>query len=190
MDVQMRRSAYTLLEMMAAMAVVLIVAAASVPSVQGFFGSFKVNGAVDSVRGAWAQARARAIEEGRPYRFSVIPDTGYYRLAPDDSSWWSGNGAPDQEGTMLEDSLPAGVVFRLGDSPGQANNDSCHNLTDPPPSTAGPDAYSYPIVFNPDGTASQDAEIAFAMRGAPGVTLTLRRWTGAVTVRHQPNGGH
>jgi prepilin-type N-terminal cleavage/methylation domain-containing protein len=187
MDVQKRRSAYTLLEMMAAMAVVLIVAAASVPSVQGFFGTFKVNGAVDSVRAAWAQARGRAIEEGRPYRFSIIPDTGYYRLAPDDSSWWSGNGG-DQEGTLIEESLPAGVVFRLGDSSGPACADGAHNFTDPPPSTAGPEAYSYPIVFNPDGTTSQDAEIAFAMKGSAGVTLTLRRWTGAVTVRQPTNG--
>ena len=95
------RRGYTLLELVLVLAVVVMVSAIAYPSLKGMYGHYKMTGAVDSVRAAWAQARAHAIEEGRPYRFAVVPDTGEH----DD------DGDDDQDFEQREG--PAGCAGRL-----------------------------------------------------------------------------
>src|SRR5205823_5567068 len=79
-----------------------------VPSLQGMYGYYKKTGAVDAVRAAWAQARSRAIDEGRPYRFSAVPGTGRFSVAPDQPAPGS-NSSGQVSG--IEGSLPEGVSF-------------------------------------------------------------------------------
>src|SRR5262245_26003542 len=100
-----RRAGFTLFEVVLVMAVLVIAAALTYPSLKGMYGYFKVHGAVDSVRAAWAQARAHAIEEGRPYRFAVEPDGSHYRVAPDHNDFW--NGGSTEGGHVLQEALPA-----------------------------------------------------------------------------------
>jgi Tfp pilus assembly protein FimT len=150
-------------------AVITIAATLVIPSLEGMYGYYKKNGAVDAVKAAWAQARSRAIEEGRPYRFTALPGTGRFRLAPDQT----GSGAApasDSAGQagVVEGSLPEGVTF----------------------SGAGAaDGSGEPIVFLPDGTARDDAEVMFQVRGARPTALRLRALTGAVTVRAADSPG-
>jgi len=189
MDVRKRRSGYTLLEVVVATMVVVIMAGVSMPSVRVMFGSFKVHGAADTVRGAWAQARGRAIDEGRPYRFAVIPDSGYFRVAPDDASYWGGSGGQDSHaGMVLEESLPAGVHFNINGNTSVAP-DRGDSLAEPGPAPVGASAYTFAITFQADGTVDQDAEVIFQMQNAASVCLCLRSMTGAVTLKTLSGGG-
>jgi type II secretory pathway pseudopilin PulG len=195
-----RRKGYTLLELVLVCLLITIVAALGLPYVLNMSGPYRMNAAVDSVRSAWAQARGRAIEEGRPYRFAVIPGTGYYRVAPDDNDFWSGSSSPafdpHKPSLVLERALPRGVRFAVA-SGGQSaaapssGKEEGGGLDDgmTPPQPRPPSEYTSPIVFLPNGTAREDAEVRFSVRGAKEKTLSLRGLTGVVTVKSD-KGGH
>jgi Tfp pilus assembly protein FimT len=176
-----RRPAYTLFELVLTTAVIAITAAVTVPSIDGMYPSYKLNASVDAVRAAWAQGRAHAIEEGRPYRFAVTPGTGSYRLAADDSVADGGQASDsDQSSTpayIIQERLPQGVSFALAQEDGQQQQ-----------TQASSDGLSTVAVFLPDGTARDDAEVRFQVKGALPKTVKLRGLTGAVTV-HQEGGG-
>ncbi len=173
-----RRPAYTLFELVLTAAVIAMVAAVSAPSLDGMYPTYKLNAAVDAVRAAWALGRAHAIEEGRPYRFAVVPGTGNYHLAPDDDAADGGQTAdsdPDHVSFNLQRQLPQGVTFASAQNDSQSTESS-------------PDGLSTVAVFLPDGTARDDAEVRFQVKGATPKSIKLRSLTGAVTV-HQDNGG-
>jgi len=184
MTTQTRRKGYTLLEVLLVAAVLIVFASLAIPSLKGIQGSYRLTGGVDSVRSAWAQARARAIEEGRPYRFAVEQDGSHYRIAPDRPDYWSGSGPgddPDGKGFVLEQSLPGGVRFTVnGDLASAPPPDEVSDKDDKP----GPslDAYTGAAVFLPDGTAREDVKILFQVRGATPTMVHLRGLTGSVTV--------
>ncbi len=52
-----RRSGYTLFEIVMVMAVMLILSGIAYPSLKSMYGVHKLDGAIDTVRGAWAEAR-------------------------------------------------------------------------------------------------------------------------------------
>src|SRR5438094_136142 len=64
----------------------------SYPSIASMYGSYRVQAAADQVRAAWAEARTHAVNEGRPYRFSIVPNKRNFRVAPVGSNYWSGRG--------------------------------------------------------------------------------------------------
>jgi len=180
-----RRPAASLLEVMVVMAIIIIVSAVTVPSLQAMYGSYKMNAGVDSVRSAWADARERAINENRPYRFAVEPGGSSYRVAPDEPSYWDGSNGPDDDpngqGLILEKSLPGGVRFAVnGEAPPDAPEES-GNLLDEKPVTGA--NWTPAIVFLPDGTARDDVRMTFHVRGCRSVSLQLRGMTGNVSVQ-------
>jgi Tfp pilus assembly protein FimT len=185
-----RRRAATLFELILVVLILVVVAALAVPSLQSMYGAHKLNGAVDSVRGAWAEARARAMEENRPYRFAVQPDGSAFRVAPDDDEFWPGDGSQGQ-GLVLEQSLPTGVRFSAvdgesGHNPAPAAGDERENfsLDEQPVKSNG--NWSNTVVFKPDGTAVNDVRIVFQIRGVTKTTaLQLRGQTGDVTVQSE-----
>src|SRR5262249_46829411 len=112
----MNRRGFTLLEMILVLALVVILASLVYPSYTAMQRSYRLEGAADEAKAGMITARAQAIEEGRPYRFAVVPGKGNYRVAPDSPDFW-GSGTPPTapEGTaaplLLEDSLPEGTNF-------------------------------------------------------------------------------
>jgi len=179
-----RRAGSSLFEVLLVMVILVIISAVSFPSLSSMYGSYKLNGAVDSVRSAWADARAHAIEEGRPYRFSVEPDGSAFRVAPDHPDYWSGNDGPADDplgkGFVLAQSLVGGVRFSVnGDAPpaSEAANDSLEEK----PVTGG--NWAQAVVFLPDGTAREDVKMVFQVRGCKPTSLQLRGLTGNVTVQ-------
>jgi prepilin-type N-terminal cleavage/methylation domain-containing protein len=177
------RQGYTLFEVVLVLALLVLLAAITYPSLDAMYGDSKVTAAGDMVRGAWAEAQARAMDEGRAYRFAVLPNQGNYRVAPDSADFWSGNGsssrAPDAtvRPLILEDKLPKPVLFTTANGPSNAvpEVDS--------PAAADSGAWMPVVTFLPDGTARDDATITLVARGCRPVVLRIRGLTGVITVK-------
>lgn len=170
------RRGFTLLEVTLVLAVMVILAAIAYPSIEAMYGDLRVSAAADQIRARWAEARAKAIEEGRSYRFSVQAD-GLYRIAPDDGEYWSGGGgAPlndsDLQPLVVEESLPDGIKF---------SNESASADSD-----GGP--WTTLLKFHADGTASEDKTITLQVEGYRPVQLRVRALTGAVSSEILPMG--
>src|SRR5262249_27782851 len=122
--IRRQRSGFTLLEVLLVMAILVILMAVSFPSMMAMYGDSKVRGAADEVVGAWAEARARAIDDGIAYRFAVMPGKERYRIAPDSPDYWDGSKETSDDaddGKCKTGSLPSGIVFNLGqDFPSEA----------------------------------------------------------------------
>src|SRR5713226_287427 len=84
------RRAFTIFEIILVLAIVVILSAAIYPSLEAMYGDSKITAAGDMVRGAWSEGQAHAMNECRPYRFSVAFGTGDFRLAPDTTDLWAG----------------------------------------------------------------------------------------------------
>ena len=84
------RSAFTLLEIILVMGMIVVVMAIAAPSVSNFYKGEKLLAATDGVRGAIAETRVHAIDQGLAYRFAVVPGRGNFRFAPDSQEYWTG----------------------------------------------------------------------------------------------------
>lgn len=160
----MNRRGFTILEVVLVLAILLVMAALAYPSIEAMYGDLRLDAAADVVRARWADTRAAAIDQGRPYRFAVRPGTGAFRIAPDTTGYWADATDPDAEADELpieqEDELPGGVTFE----------------------GAGGGDWERVVTFRPDGTGSDDVEIVFAAAGQRPLRLRLRAMTGAVAV--------
>jgi general secretion pathway protein H len=177
----MRRRGYTLIEIVLVLAVVVIAATLAIPYLDPMLDRAKVTAARDMVRSRWAETRAHAMAEGRPYRFAVTENTGRFRIAPDDQVYWSGEGTPDdaEKPLIVEGQLPDGVVF--------ATSDGAFGDESSLPS-AGADWGIVVAIYLADGTARDDAELWFGKAGSRPLGLHLRGLTGAVTALEQRLG--
>jgi type II secretory pathway pseudopilin PulG len=180
------RSGFTLFEIVAVMTIIIIIGALATPLLlQSLYGDTKVKAAADMVRARWADCRAQAIEESRPYRFAVVPNSRKFKIEPFQGSLQNRDTAflnPEEvaadTGFRLEDTLPEGVRFGTKDEP--VNPDG-------PESENGD--YKTIAIFLPDGTAQEDVEITFGAKGSSSITIRLRAFTGsATTVRSKGDG--
>jgi prepilin-type N-terminal cleavage/methylation domain-containing protein len=174
------RRGFTLLEVLLVVAVMVILGAMAYPSIEAMYGDIRLSAAADQIRARWADARTKAIEEGRAYRFAVQED-GRFRIAPDAADFWSGGGNsgnssgdgtdpdtdPDTPPLVAEESLPKGIVF------GDETNNS--DGTD-----SGP--WTTIVRFLPTGAASADRTITLQATGYRSVQLKVRALTGAVSM--------
>jgi prepilin-type N-terminal cleavage/methylation domain-containing protein len=176
----MPRSAFTLLEVSLVAVLILMLAMIAYPSIESIYGGVRLTAAADLIRARWADARAHAVDEVKPYRFAIVPDSGRFRVAPDTTDFWDRGGLPpddfDDADTRLviEDELPKGVKFseNSGSDTGETSGE-----------------WTVLVRFRPDGTADKDVEITFNSSGAAPLILKLRGLTGAVTTpRAQPEG--
>jgi prepilin-type N-terminal cleavage/methylation domain-containing protein len=167
------RRGFTMLEMLLVLAVVLVMAAVAAPSMEALQADSRLYAAADIIRARWADARARAAEDGIAYRFGVVQQTGRFRVAPDAGEFWSGDGPATPETDVpplvLEDTLPRGVAFADAANPtGEGGGDFVPLVT-----------------FLPDGTARENVAIAFRAGSGRALILRLRALTGAVTVERE-----
>src|SRR5438067_1992172 len=109
-----QRPAYTMLEIILVMVIIVIAAGLSIPLMQTMLADGRITASGDQVRGQMAEARARAMDEGRPWKFGFIAGTGYYQLAPEDSSEWDNQSQePDASAEVIRDQLPKDIIFAL-----------------------------------------------------------------------------
>jgi prepilin-type N-terminal cleavage/methylation domain-containing protein len=177
-----RRPGYTLLEVMLVLAIIVILAAVAYPSVEGMYSGVRLRAAVDGLRGALMRARAHAMDETQPYRFAVAPGQGNYRVAPENAGYWGGGASPppadpNNPPLVLEESLPKGIRFTLN---GMGGGDSSA-----PPGGSDAGGWAQVVTFLPDGSATEDMQIAVQAPGTRPLVLRLRAMTGVVTVQQQ-----
>ena len=174
MTISRRRKAFTLLEVLLVMAIIVIIMAVAYPSMEAWWADARVQGAADEVRGAWAEARVRAIDSGIPYRFAVKPDSERYRIAPETAEFWDGNtdsgsDVVSDDGKVLIGSLPKDIVFKM-------NTEA--------PETAG--GWMVVATFLPDGTSKDNAEVHIAQKdGSYPIVVSVRSLTGITRVQPQ-----
>ena len=189
----MKRRGYTLFEMIVVVALICLLAGLATPPILSMYDDYRLQAAVDEVAGRWSAIRARAITEGRPYRFSIQSGSGDFRVGPDASEFWSGGdspaatGAGNQAPLVAQDSLPKGIQFVLGDAGDSSSADArCERRRRERrrrPSDSGSGGWSTVAVFLPDGTAQQDADIRLQTKESGPVVIHLRGLTGEVSTR-------
>lgn len=125
------RPGYTLLEMAAVLAVLLILGAVLGPSFSGFYGNTKQRAAADIIRTRLAEARAKAMERGTPFRVAINSDKTRIRVAPDTAEFASGTAddPPAFESTVTEDKFDEATVELTAEEGDDRANDSGGWLT-------------------------------------------------------------
>ncbi len=175
------RSGLTLLELLLVMAIIVMLAAFAAPSYDSVMAYTKTVSASDSIKAAWAQARSRAIEDSIQYRFAIIPDSNYFRVAPDRPDYWTGSvptpDDPENPPLVLEDRLPKGVLFRI-----KGDNSPIPNVkeADEDDGPGDPSRYQTIGIFLEDGTSRDDIDVPISVPGAAPITLRFRAMSGTV----------
>jgi type II secretory pathway pseudopilin PulG len=167
----------TLFEITLVVTIMVIIGALASPLLfNALYSDTRVSAAADAVRACWADCRAQALEEGRPYRFAVVPNSRKFKIEPyqgtlenADSAFLNDLSGSTVKGLSIEDTLPEGVRFGTKDVP--VSTDGTESGGD----------YVTIAVFLPDGSAQDDVEITFGAKGSAHVTLKLRAYTGSVT---------
>jgi prepilin-type N-terminal cleavage/methylation domain-containing protein len=167
------RQAYTLLEMILVMAIILIIASISIPVMQTMLADSRRSASADLLRGRLAEARSKAMEEGRPWKLAFIAGTGSYQYAPEDSTEWN-NTATDavEKIDVVRDELPKDIVFAV-------NRD---DIVSSQGGSSPGSGWETIAVYQSDGSARDDTTSYFGKAGQAPMRAKLRALTGAVTI--------
>lgn len=162
------RAGYTLFELVLVMAVIVALAGLTVPLIEPMLAPNRIQAASDLVRTEWAEMRARAMSEGRAYRFSVQENTGKYKIEPEEPP-----GQDDNEPVLqVQGELPEQVVFVKSEMA----------LVGANAAPQGSGQWDTVAVFLPEGNARDDALLYFGLPGMRASGVRLRALTGAVSV--------
>jgi prepilin-type N-terminal cleavage/methylation domain-containing protein len=166
-----RRAGLTLIEMMAVLAVILVIGAVTVPTFGSLKGNSDQKAAADAVRGRIADARGMAMEYGQPYRLAISTDGTRIRLAPDvaEFSELPASDTPGGAVTCLEtrlDKATAGLI---------ADDESGGSTGEGDWVTVG--------TFLPDGTCREVGSMIAVHEGTyPPIRIQLRGVSGSSRV--------
>jgi prepilin-type N-terminal cleavage/methylation domain-containing protein len=182
-----RRSGWTLFELMVAMAVIVIIGAIAAPSLTNSYSSYRLKSAADGISAAFAKARSKAMRTGCAYRVSIMPETGNYRIAPENPDAMTNKSAQPADPLVVEDHLPDGVQISIGSTTPSDPTNPTANLGS---SVGASDTGSYIVaaVFQADGSARNDVQVVLTMKGTAPMTVKLRGMTGSVTMETQAAG--
>lgn len=159
------RKGYTMLEIIAVLAILVAVAAISIPMIKPMMMDRQKDAAADVVRARWAELRGRAIKNQRPYSFEIKEGTNRFRCmaeAADDS---------DLEGEELaieHPELPGEIKFANAESTASSSG-----------------GWTKVVTFMPDGSAKtygKDglSKLTFS-NGIHSLTLQVHGATGLVS---------
>lgn len=157
------RPGYTLMEMIAVLAIILILASVTYPTFRGLKGNSDQKAAADAVRGQVADARGLAMFHGQPYRMAVSSDGTRVRIAPDtlDFSTHPAASTPSAAATAIELKLERATAAVEDDEYGSAQADGGGWIT------VG--------TFLPDGTCRETGAIVEVKEGTfPPLRVHLR----------------
>lgn len=182
------RSAFTLVEMLLVLAVLIAFTAIAWPSFQRLYGTQYLLEGAEHVRLQLASTRTRAIESGVVYQFRWEPDGRRYLSLPYEAELDldpEGNVQGNLTGTLARrfvGELPAKLHFVGGrDSVGGQSLPPELFQSFPDADKLAGVAWSAPVLFQPDGSAA-DGELIVSDQTGREVALVLRGVTGGVSV--------
>lgn len=178
MTTRSRRRGFTLVEVIVVMAILILLAIIVLPSLGAFRGDTRSRAAGDVIRGELAVARARAKDEGKPYRVALSPDGRRLRRAPDaaDFAQAPASDQPDGSAVAVEYAFEhvAATVVAEGDAAVSAGEDGWVTLA----------------TLQPDGTCREVTNLVVVKEDGRAVLyLRLRGLTGSVRVVPPPANG-
>jgi prepilin-type N-terminal cleavage/methylation domain-containing protein len=176
------RRGYTLFELIVVMAILILLAAVLLPTVAMFRGDSRPRAGTDAIRAELAAARARAKDEGKPYRIAISKDGKRLRRAPDDAQFADANAFEYAEGSQpavdypFEDTITAAVV---------AEQDADSN-------TADSSGWVTIAIVRPDGTCEaiqgrDNILVSLTEDNGPVLYLRIRGLTCRTSVSNNPN---
>jgi type II secretory pathway pseudopilin PulG len=173
------RRGYTLFEIIVILALLILLGVAIIPTLTGFYGNTRQRAAADAIRSRLADARARAMEEGIPYRVALHEDKTRIRLAPDLEEYvgLAPDDPPAFNSKVIEDKLtPATAELVI-----EGGSDL----------VADPGGWITIAVFKPTGDCKEDrvVKIDVKERDFRPIRIEVRGMTGSTTVTPAPKGG-
>jgi hypothetical protein len=182
----------SLLELMIVLGLLVIIGALAVPALERPLDAEKLRKSAQLVQAHWDKARVHAMQQGQIMVFQYQADSGRFRIMPwmADDVLIEGNTAADPTGpssTAVDSSgllgeLPEGVKFLTSITLSETRSlDVESQLADLSQSASADGAWSAPVLFYPDGTAST-AEVTMVNQTGSYVTLRLRGLTGVARV--------
>jgi prepilin-type N-terminal cleavage/methylation domain-containing protein len=170
------RRGYTLLELTLVLAILLVLAGLAWPGIQRTYRQHQLQTAVEDVRGHLAACRMKAIDTGLVYQFVYETGGRRYYVLPFEADDGSSSAAPPSISGELGETLqfedPEGAA--ADGVPLPAVGRSAGDLL-------GAGGLSTPILFSPDGTAT-DASFDVVDDEGQYVRLSVRGLTAAVSV--------
>ena len=106
---------FSTLEVAVVIAITMIVAAASIPFVQGTLAYYRLSSAVTSATGAIQSTRYQAIMRGYPYQLALDPTTNTYQVSsdPTNSGTFSNVGSAVPFAALSDATLSAATTLQL-----------------------------------------------------------------------------
>ncbi len=186
------RTGLSLLEMMLVLAVLVAAAAVALPALHGPMSDQRLRKAADLVLAQWSRARLEAMKSGQMQVFRYEIGTEYYQVQPRFDGSFLLEGSADAQRLMTPDMLqnpgpdgrdsllgvagqrlPSGATFFAGRTDTDAR---MMQLQSEDPNVILSGTAAQPIVFYPDGTATQAVLVLTNERFF--VQLRLRGLTG------------
>jgi prepilin-type N-terminal cleavage/methylation domain-containing protein len=176
-----RPRGFTLVEVVLVLSLLVVIAAVSIPFLNGSFSRAHLNSASDILRDAWSRGRLSAMQSGQIQAFRFEPKGTHFQLVSlDKLSLPESNEPPfedpdaEHEATdilrLSPSRLPDNVIFAAGDV--AASSQVAATL-----GALQVGTWSAPILFNPDGTTS-DASLLLQNDRGQTIRVTLRGLTG------------
>src|SRR2546421_7690449 len=176
-----RRRAYTLLELLLVLAIIVIAAAAVAPSFGRVMRGVSLKSAANDVRAALTKAHVLAMKSGRTQVFQYELGGSKYRIEPyiagddelesaqgDPSGAFAGS-SPTQHASP-DKTLPEGIKFSVGDAAVESRSERIEREVSS--SGASGVTWSRPILFFTDGSAV-DAFVVIGNDHNSGIRLDL-----------------
>ncbi|MBM3994695.1 MAG: prepilin-type N-terminal cleavage/methylation domain-containing protein [Planctomycetes bacterium] len=175
------RTAFTLLEILLVLAIFVIMAAVSVPLMRTMLGDASATAAADAISGQLAEARARAMDEGRAWRVAVWPNSRAYQLAPEDSADWNGNPAEEviDKVDFIRGLIPKNTIFGTREE----------DIFPIEKAGAPTGTWTTVAVFLPDGSARDDGLIFVGTPGIRPMRVSVRALTGTASIESYKGTG-
>ncbi|OWK45665.1 pilus assembly FimT family protein [Fimbriiglobus ruber] len=167
---QVRRG-YTLVELLAVMAISIILGAVSLPTLRAYTRDSKVKAGADTFRARIADARSAAVGQGRAYRVALSPDGSQVKVEPDDLDTVGTTPVDTNDAdtpVIIEEGMPEHVTVE------PVVDDGTQQVTDQ-------SGWVRVATFLPDGTCREDhAIVRIREPGQSPIAIRIRGLTGTV----------
>lgn len=186
---RIKRRAYTLLEVVLALAIIMAIAAISWPKLMHWLEDRKLAESAEAVQTSLSKARIWAIDTSLTYQFRFEPNGRHFVVIPYEREFsvteQSGQATPDPSTSrrMLSGELPEGIEFKsllATATLEQLANDLLAGLPDAAKLTQV--RWSSPVLLYADGTAT-DSTLLMKDQKENEYRVTLRGLTGSASAK-------